>query len=152
MQIFVDADGCPVVSQTIALGQKYQVPVTLLCDTSHEFSREGATTITVSKGADSADFALANKISPGDLAITQDYGLAAMCLARQAFVLDQNGRAIDDENLNVLLAFRHFSKKLRASGGRTKGPKKRQPEQNDAFSQALEALLSAQNPSPHAAP
>ena len=82
MRILIDADGCPVVNQAIRLGNRAGLEVILLCDTSHVFQREGARTITVSKGADSVDFALVNLLEPGDVAVTQDYGLAAMCLAR----------------------------------------------------------------------
>ena len=82
--VLIDADGCPVVNQAIRLGNRAGLEVILLCDTSHVFQREGARTITVSKGADSVDFALVNRVCPGDVVITQDYGLAAMRLSRRA--------------------------------------------------------------------
>lgn len=91
MRILIDADGCPVVNQAIRLGNRAGLEVILLCDTSHVFQREGARTITVSKGADSVDFALVNLLEPGDVAVTQDYGLAAMCLARGARAISQDG-------------------------------------------------------------
>ena len=65
MRILIDADGCPVVNQAIRLGNRAGLEVILLCDTSHVFQREGARTITVSKGADSVDFALVNLLEPG---------------------------------------------------------------------------------------
>ena len=63
----------------------------ILCDTSHRIEREGAQTLVFDKGADSVDFALVNRVKPGDLVVTQDYGLASMCLAKCARVLNQNG-------------------------------------------------------------
>lgn len=141
MTIYIDADGCPVVAQTVELARKYQIPCVVLCDTSHEISLEGAQTVTVSKGADSVDFALVNRLAPEDLAVTQDYGLAAMCLARGARCIDQNGMVYDDGNITGLLTQRHAAGKLRRAGGRQKGPKKRRPEQDAAFAQALERLL-----------
>ena len=80
--ILIDADGCPVVDLTIQTAAKYKVPVLILCDTAHQIQRDGAQTLTFDKGADSVDFALVNRVHPGDLVITQDYGLASMCLAR----------------------------------------------------------------------
>ena len=62
-----------------------------MCDTSHIFEKSGAKTITVSKGSDSVDFALVNMVKPGDVVVTQDYGLAAMCLSRRAIPISQNG-------------------------------------------------------------
>ena len=34
MRIFVDADACPVVRIVEKIAKKYEVPVTLLCDTN----------------------------------------------------------------------------------------------------------------------
>ena len=87
MTILIDADGCPVVDLTLRIAGKSRVPVVILCDTSHRSEREGAQTLVFDKGADSVDFALVNRVKPGDLVVTQDYGLASMCLARCARVL-----------------------------------------------------------------
>lgn len=138
MKILIDADGCPVVDIAVRLSQKYAIPCLILCDTAHEFQRDGAKTLVFDKGADSVDYALVNQICPGDLVITQDYGLASMCLARQAVVLHQDGWAYTPENIDALLLVRHNSRKFRAAGGRTKGLKKRTQAQNDAFEAALE--------------
>ena len=82
-----------------------------------------------------------NRIQPEDIVITQDYGLASMCLARKAKVLHQDGWEYTPDNMDALLLVRHDSRKLRAAGGRTKGPKKRTQAQNDAFEAALDKLL-----------
>ena len=87
------------------------------------------------------DFALVNRVSPGDLVVTQDYGLAAMCLAKGAAVLHQDGWQYTQDNIGALLFQRSESKKYRASGGRTKGPSKRTKQQDQAFGEALCALL-----------
>ena len=139
--VLIDADGCPVTNLTIQVCRKHQIPCTLFCDTAHEFYRDGAETVVVDQGADSVDFAIANRTHPGDLVITQDYGLASMCLARGAKVLHQDGWEYTLDNIDALLFSRHESRKYRASGGRTKGPKKRSPAQDQAFLAALESLL-----------
>ncbi len=141
IEILVDADGCPVVNETIAAAKKYSVPVTLITDTAHIMNREGAKTITVEKGSDSADFHLVNLIRRGDIVITQDYGLAAMALAKEAQILNQNGSRYTNENIDGLLMSRHIGKKIRRAGGRTKGPSKRTREQDERFMEALEHLL-----------
>ena len=130
-----------MVEQTIRLANAFGVPVTLLCDTSHEMDRKGAHTITVSKGADSVDFALVNLVKAGDIVVTQDYGLAAMCLAKQAVPLHQDGFVYSDENIDSLLLARHTAKKIRQSGGRLKGSAKRTQAKNAAFEQVLTSLL-----------
>ncbi len=144
MKILIDADGCPVVDITLRCARRQGVEVLLICDTAHFFEREGAQTVTVSKGADSADFRLVNLIMPGDLVVTQDYGLAAMALARQAVVLSQDGMRYTDDNIGALLLARHTARKIRMGGGRLKGPAKRTKAQDEAFYGALCALLSPQ--------
>lgn len=141
MKIYIDADGCPVVDAAIRIAAQYQIECTILCDTSHVFEKTGAVTITVSKGADSVDFALVNMLSPGDLVITQDYGLAAMCLARNAVPISQDGMIYHNGNIDSLLLARHTAKKIRMAGGRLRGNAKRTSAQNDAFAQTLERLL-----------
>ena len=140
-KVLIDADGCPVVDQTIAAARRFGLDVILLCDTSHEMYREGAETVTVSKGPDAVDFVLVNRVKKGDIVVTQDYGLAAMVLAKQGYPIDQNGRMYSAENIDQLLHGRHIAKKIRQGGGRMKGPKKRKPEDNEKFIANLEELL-----------
>ena len=141
MKVLVDADGCPVVTVTVQLCKQYAVPCVLLCDTAHAIYREYAQTLVFDKGADSVDFAIANRVCAGDIVITQDYGLASMCLAKGARVLHQDGWAYTEYNIQALLFQRHESRKYRSSGGRVKGPRKRTSEQDKAFSAALETIL-----------
>lgn len=140
MKILIDADGCPVVDLTVRIAAKHGIKCTILCDTSHEFKRDGAETIVVEKGADSVDFKIVNLVGEGDIVVTQDYGLAAMCLARNAVPLSQNGMVYTDKNIDQLLFTRYVSKKIRNAGGRMKGPSKRTPEQDKAFEAALKRL------------
>ena len=141
MKILIDADGCPVVDITLRLGRQYGIPCLILCDTAHFYQREGAQTLVFDKGADSVDFSLVNRIAPGDIVITQDYGLASMCLSRKARVLHQDGWEYTQDNIDALLLVRHESRKYRASGGRMKGSSKRTQAQNTAFENGLKALL-----------
>lgn len=142
MRIIIDADGCPVVRIAVDCAKKHGIAAVIVCDSAHYFDIEGAETITVTKGADSADFRIVNMISKGDIVVTQDYGLAAMSLARSARVINQNGMLYHDGNIDSLLLARHTARKIRNSGGRLKGPAKRTNEQDASFIAALEQLIS----------
>ncbi|MGN0575975.1 MAG: YaiI/YqxD family protein [Ruminococcus sp.] len=142
MKIYIDADGCPVVKNTLKIAKEFDVSCIMMCDTAHRIEHEGAETIIVSKGTDNTDFRLVNMIQKGDIVITQDYGLAAMCLSKQAVVLNQDGRQYTDDNISGLLEFRAASKKIRQSGGRLKGMSKRTSEQDTAFEKKLRKLLN----------
>ncbi|MEE0187168.1 MAG: DUF188 domain-containing protein [Oscillospiraceae bacterium] len=137
MKIYIDADGCPVVKNTLKIAKEFHILCVIICDTAHQIEHENAETIVVDKGADSVDFCLVNLIQKGDIAVTQDYGLAAMCLSKRAIVLDQDGKEYTNENISGLLEFRAVSKKIRQSGGRLKGMPKRTISQDIAFEQAL---------------
>jgi uncharacterized protein YaiI (UPF0178 family) len=116
MNIFVDADACPVKEIIVNIAKKFNIPVFMFIDTSHILKDDYATIITVDKANDSVDFAIANKIKKGDIAITQDYGLASMLLGKGAYVIHQNGFSYTADNIDQLLFERHMSKKARRSG------------------------------------
>ena len=141
MRIFIDADGCPVVDIAVRTAKRYGAECTIICDTAHSIQRDGADTIIVDKGADSADFRLVNLIGAGDIAVTQDYGLAAMCLSKRAIVLNQDGRRYTEDNISGLLEFRAVSARIRRGGGRTKGLSKRTSQQDTDFEKSLSELL-----------
>jgi len=143
MRILIDADGCPVVDLAVQTTRSRFIECLILADTAHVFEKEGATTITVSKGADSVDFALVNLVQAGDIVITQDYGLAAMCLAKKGIPLSQNGMVYDNQNIDALLQARHAARKIRQGGGRLKGPKKRTADQDRQFLETLNRLIAA---------
>lgn len=141
MKVFIDADACPVTDIAVALCKKYSTKCCIFCDTAHAIYREGADTAIVDKGADSADYAIVARVAAGDIVVTQDYGLASMCLAKKATVLHQNGWEYTADNIDALLFERHESAKFRRGGGRMKGPSKRTSEQDMRFCNALEQLL-----------
>lgn len=65
MKLVIDADGCPVVALAVKTAEKYGVRCVLVCDTAHTFSNVSAEIITVSQGADSADFRIVNLLDAG---------------------------------------------------------------------------------------
>lgn len=135
MNILIDADGCPVVDLALQIAKQFGIPVIILCDTSHQIER---------KGADSVDFALVNRVKPGDLVVTQDYGLASMCLARCARVLNQNGLEYTADNMDALMLRRYENKKLLRAGKHPKGSAKRTKEQDMKFAEVLRKILKQQ--------
>lgn len=87
MKIFVDADACPVVDIVEDIATKYNIPVTLLCDTNHVLTSDYSEVIVVGAGADAVDYKLISICHRGDIVVTQDYGVAAMALGKGAFAI-----------------------------------------------------------------
>lgn len=143
MKILVDADACPVVREARMVARAYQLELVLLCDTNHVLQSDYGKVYTVGAGADAVDLALINLARAGDVVVTQDYGVAALALGKQCYVLHQNGWQYTNENIDRLLMERHLAKKARTGKGKhhLKGPKKRTEEDNNRFVARLEELI-----------
>ena len=144
MEIWIDGDGCPVVRETERAARKFKIPVTIICDTSHRIESDYSRVKTVDKGADSADFVLTNLLKEGDIVVTQDYGAAAMALARKAYAFHQDGWQYTENNIDGLLMKRYLAKKAMRSGKHhLKGPPARSREAGKIFQEKLEAFLQS---------
>lgn len=143
MKVFVDADACPVVDIVEDIATKYNIPVTLLCDTNHVLTSDYSEVIVVGAGADAVDYKLISICHRGDIVVTQDYGVAAMALGKGAYAIHQSGKWYTDENIDQMLMERHLNKKARRASSRNhmKGPRKRTDEDDQRFSESFEKLL-----------
>ena len=72
MQIYVDADACPVVGIVEETAKKYKIPVTLLCDTNHVLYSDYSDVVVVGAGADAVDYKLISICHSGDIVVSQD--------------------------------------------------------------------------------
>lgn len=147
MKIFVDADACPVVEIVEDIATKYNIPVTLLCDTNHVLMSDYSEVIVVGAGADAVDYKLISICHRGDIVVTQDYGVAAMALGKGAFAIHQSGKWYTNENIDQMLMERHLNKKTRRASSRNhiKGPRKRTEEDDQRFAESFEKLLRKAN-------
>ena len=143
MEIFVDADACPVVHIVERIAKKYNLVVTLLCDTNHVLHSEYSKVIVVEAGADAVDYKLISICHKNDIVVSQDYGVAAMALGKGAYAIHQSGKWYTNENIDQMLMERHLHKKERRSSHKNhlKGPKKRTNEDNDRFQQSFEKMV-----------
>lgn len=147
MKIFVDADACPVIDIVEDIATKYNIPVTLLCDTNHVLTSDYSEVVVVGAGADAVDYKLISICHRGDIVVTQDYGVAAMSLGKGAFAIHQSGKWYTNENIDQMLMERHLNKKARRASSRNhiKGPRKRTDEDDQRFAESFEKLLRKAN-------
>jgi uncharacterized protein YaiI (UPF0178 family) len=160
MTLFIDADACPVTADALACARHRGVPV-LVCgnstqnlarhirtadprDAAHAKGGFWADTLDVSVGADSADFAIVERLCPGDVVVTQDIGLAGMVLGRGAAAIGVRGRVYDPITIDFDLAIRHEEKKVRRNGGRTRGPAPFSEADRRRFRENLDRLLAVE--------
>jgi uncharacterized protein YaiI (UPF0178 family) len=141
MKILVDADACPVKEIIESVAVKLRIPVVMLIDTSHILSSDYSEIILVSKAPDAVDFALINRTLSGDIVVTQDYGVAAMALAKGAFVIHPGGKIYTDNNIDIMLMERDIARKCRRAGVRVKNHAgKRTTADDDRFAEAFSKL------------
>ncbi|MDY2790331.1 MAG: YaiI/YqxD family protein [Lachnospiraceae bacterium] len=143
MHLWIDADACPVVRITEQIAQKYDIPVTLLCDTNHVLISDYSEVVVVGAGADAVDYKLIGICHRGDIVVSQDYGVAAMALGKGAYAIHQSGKWYTNENIDRMLMERHLNKKARKATHKNhvKGPKKRTAEDDVRFAASLEKLI-----------
>ena len=144
MTIYVDADACPVTRIAERVAKEYVIPVVLLCDTNHVLSSDYSEIKVIGAGADAVDIALINMCRPGDIVVTQDYGVAALALGKGAKAIHQSGRWFTDENIDGLLMERHMAKVARRRAKHhLKGPAKRTDEDDKRFEERFRRLIES---------
>lgn len=138
MNLFIDADACPVTADVLRVARRAGINIIIAGNTTQNLARHihpddprdkehakhgfSADTLEVSTGADSADFAIVERLSKGDIMVTQDIGLAGIVLGLDARAIGVRGRIYDPLTIDMDLYIRHEEKKVRRSSGRTKGP------------------------------
>ena len=142
MRILVDADACPVKKEILKLAKLHNIKVLMFFDNSHVYEDDYSEVFILDKGADSVDYFLINKMIPGDIVITQDYGVASMGLAKQGVPINQNGLIFTDDNILALLNQRAYNQKIRRHKN-MKGPKKRTKEDNVKFQESLQLVINS---------
>jgi uncharacterized protein YaiI (UPF0178 family) len=145
MQIWVDADACPVVIKDILFraAEREQVPVTLVANQwlrtpPSRFVRA----IQVPAGFDVADGEIVRRVEPGDMVVTQDIPLAALVLEKGALALNPRGELYTPETIAQSLSMRNFMDELRGSGVDTGGPSTFHPRDRQAFANQLDRWLA----------
>ena len=111
MQIWIDADACPVVIKEILyrVADRLELPLTLVANQGlrvppSRFIR----TVQVPSGADVADQEIVRLLNPGDLVITGDIPLAADVLSKGGFALNPRGEFYTKDNIAQQLTMRAF--------------------------------------------
>ncbi|UFU01200.1 YaiI/YqxD family protein [Radiobacillus kanasensis] len=145
MNIYVDADACPVKEIIEQEAASFGIPVTFVKSYAHYSPQNDSTTsktIYVDTGADSVDYRIMLLAKRHDIIVTQDYGLASLALAKACIVLHHKGFVYSNTTIDQLLDSRHAQAKLRKSGKRTKGPKAFTEEDRNAFRDKFVKVLT----------
>ncbi len=117
LEIFVDADACPVRDEVIRVADRHELNVHIVCNGGIRPSRDPRIQIiVVPDDPNAADDWIAERIDAGDIAITADIPLAARCLKKGALVLNHDGKPFTEAGIGMALAMRDLNQTLRESG------------------------------------
>ena len=117
LQIFVDADACPVKEEAIRVAERYRLQITLVSNQAmRSFFGPNITQVAVGTGFDAADDWIVERADAGDIVITSDILLAARCLEKGCRALNSTGAVFDADNIGSALAMRELNAYLRESG------------------------------------
>lgn len=145
MQVWVDADACPVVIREILCraSDRRRLRVTLVANQAIPVPRSPLIrSLQVSSGFDVADQEIVRRAEPGDLVVTADIPLAAEVLEKGAYVLSPRGEEYTRQSIGARLNMRDFMETLRASGVQTGGPPPLSKTDRKAFADQLDRLLT----------
>ncbi len=145
MRLLIDGDACPAKREIFALAKRYQIEVILFTSLSHYSTYEDCTYIVVDNMPQAVDLAVMNRTKKGDLVITQDYGLAAIVLCKDAYVISPRGKIYQDEKMDMMLLQRHLAQKERKAGRRTKGPNQYSKSDKERLLKVLEGFFRRKN-------
>ncbi len=142
LDIFVDADACPVKQEIYRVAKRYGLKVILV---SNSWMRTPESNwlelIIVDKGADVVDDWIAEHAVRDDIVISGDIPLASRCLKKGALVLGNTGRPFTEDNIGDVLSIRNLLHDLREQGMMIGGPAPFAKKDRSRFLQALDEMI-----------
>jgi uncharacterized protein len=145
IRILVDGDGCPVLKIIEEVARQYNCELNIFTNYAHQLEIEYGQVVKVDIEDQAVDMEITNRVSKGDIVITQDYGLAALVLNKGVFALNNNGLRYTEKNIDGLLMKRHFYARIRRAGQKHPTQSKRTVEDNEKFKEGLINLIEEIN-------
>lgn len=142
LQIFVDADACPVKDEIIRVAERHRLQVHIVSNSWMRLMDSPVINkVIVPEGPDEADDWIVENAQEGDIAITADIPLASRCLQNNVAVLGPTGRPFSEENIGMALAMRDLNAHLRETGEKKGNNPQFTKQDRSNFLQALELVI-----------
>ncbi len=142
LEIYVDADACPVKAEIYRVAQRYGVKVFVVSNALIAIPNDPLIErAIVSDRFDAADDWIADRVGPISIVVTADIPLAGRCLAKGASVIGSTGRPFTRDSIGMALATRELMSNLRAMGEITGGPKPMAGKDKSRFLSALDETI-----------
>ncbi|MEZ5542142.1 MAG: YaiI/YqxD family protein [Pseudomonadota bacterium] len=145
MNIWVDADACPVMIRDILFraAERTGLQLTLVANQAVRVPpARNIRMLQVASGFDVADNEIVKRVQRGDLVITSDIPLAAEVIGKGGHALSPRGELYCADNIRERLNIRDFMDTLRASGIHSGGPPALSQAERKQFADHLDRLLT----------
>lgn len=144
MEIYVDADACPVKDEIVRVAERHGLTVHIVSNSGMRPTRNPMIKqVVVAAGPDVADDWIADHVTASDIAVTADIPLAARCLQKEACVIGPTGKPFTQESIGMALAMRDLKAHLRETGESKGYNAAFGPKDRSRFLQALENAVRA---------
>lgn len=144
LEVYVDADACPVKEEVYRVAGRYGLKTFVV---ANDWLRVPASPliewVTVTEGLDVADDWIAQRAGVGDIVITADIPLADRCVKRGARVLAPTGRPFTEASIGNDLATRNLLTELRDTGQIRGGGRPFSKQDRSRFLGALDTAIQA---------
>lgn len=142
LNIYIDADGCPVKEEIYKICRRHQLRATVVSNKPIRIPMdERFKQVVVGDRLDEADDWIAGHAAADDIVVTTDIPLASRCLKNGASVLDPRGGQFTEDNIGSALANRELMSHLRDLGEVTSGPSPFQPGDRSRFLHKLDEVI-----------
>ncbi|MGO4389280.1 YaiI/YqxD family protein [Microvirga sp. 2YAF29] len=143
IEIFVDADACPVKPEIYKVAERHGIKVFVVANAFMNVPQSPLIErVLVSTGFDAADDWIAERARRGTIVITADIPLAHRCVTAGADVIGPTGKPFSEASIGMALATRNLMEDLRAMGDVTGGPKPFSAKDRSAFLSALDVAIN----------
>ena len=142
IQIYVDADACPVKNEIYRVAERHALKVFIVSNSPIAVPREPwIERVVVGDAMDAADDWIAERVGASDIVITADVPLANRAVKAGAVAIAPNGKPFDDDSIGMTVATRDLLHGLRGAGEVTGGPPPFAPRDRSQFLQALDRAI-----------
>ena len=144
LQIFIDADACPVKQEVYRVAGRYGLCVTLVANSWMRVPNEPWIALeVVGDGLDAAEDWIAEHVQPLDIVVTADVPLASRCVKVGARVVGPTGKLFTQDNIGESVATRDLLSELRSMGEITGGPPPLKKRDKSHFLQRLDDVIQS---------
>jgi uncharacterized protein YaiI (UPF0178 family) len=144
IQIYIDADGCPVKDEVYKVAGRYKIQVFVVANKYLNVPISPLIEMNVvSGGFDAADDWIVDRVSDHDIIVTSDILLAERCVSKKARVLDSKGNEFTEDNVGMAVANRELNHHLRMIGEIRGGPSAMDKKSRSQFLGKLDQIIQS---------